>query len=117
MIVRRRSVPAGWGSVYGYRLWRPAPRPPGFLAGSGSPPVQRCFILGLSGSLAGVTLLLYGRLAPVLSCPRPQEEDGRGRCPLGEVAGMSFFAPPAVVKRMADDRAIAEADLSHLKTI
>ena len=30
---------------------------------------------------------------------------------------MSFFAPPAVVKRMADDRAIAEADLSHLKTI
>jgi len=30
---------------------------------------------------------------------------------------MSFFAPPAMVKRMADDRAIAEADLSHLKTI
>ena len=30
---------------------------------------------------------------------------------------MSFFAPPTMVKRLADDRAIAEADLSHLKTI
>ena len=29
---------------------------------------------------------------------------------------MSFFAPPTMVKRLADDRAIAEADLSHLKT-
>ena len=28
---------------------------------------------------------------------------------------MSFFTPPARVKRMANDRAIAEADLSHLK--
>jgi acyl-CoA synthetase (AMP-forming)/AMP-acid ligase II len=30
---------------------------------------------------------------------------------------MSFFALPTMVKRLADDRAIAEADLSHLKTI
>lgn len=30
---------------------------------------------------------------------------------------MSFFAPPTMVKRLADDRAIAEADLSHMKTI
>jgi acyl-CoA synthetase (AMP-forming)/AMP-acid ligase II len=30
---------------------------------------------------------------------------------------MAFFAPPTMVKRLADDRAIAEADLSHLKTI
>jgi acyl-CoA synthetase (AMP-forming)/AMP-acid ligase II len=30
---------------------------------------------------------------------------------------MSFFAAPTMVKRLADDRAIAEADLSHLKTI
>ena len=31
--------------------------------------------------------------------------------------GMSFFAAPTMVKRLADDRAIAGADLSHLKTI
>jgi hypothetical protein len=36
---------------------------------------------------------------------------------LGRWPGMSFFAPPTMVKRLADDRAIAEADLSHLKTI
>lgn len=30
---------------------------------------------------------------------------------------MSFFAAPTMVKRLAGDRAIAEADLSHLKTI
>jgi acyl-CoA synthetase (AMP-forming)/AMP-acid ligase II len=30
---------------------------------------------------------------------------------------MSFFAAPTMVKRLADDRAVAEADLSHLKTI
>jgi acyl-CoA synthetase (AMP-forming)/AMP-acid ligase II len=36
---------------------------------------------------------------------------------LGRRPGMSFFAPPTMVKRSADDRAIAEADLSHLKTI
>jgi long-chain acyl-CoA synthetase len=31
--------------------------------------------------------------------------------------GMSFFAAPTMVKRLAGDRAIATADLSHLKTI
>ena len=31
--------------------------------------------------------------------------------------GMSFFAAPTMVKRLAGDRAIAGADLSHLKTI
>jgi acyl-CoA synthetase (AMP-forming)/AMP-acid ligase II len=31
--------------------------------------------------------------------------------------GTSFFAAPTMVKRLADDRAIAGADLSHLKTI
>ncbi len=31
--------------------------------------------------------------------------------------GMSFFAAPTMVKRLASDRAIAGADLSHLKTI
>jgi len=36
---------------------------------------------------------------------------------LGRRPGISFFAPPTMVKRLADDRAIAEADLSHLKTI
>ena len=30
---------------------------------------------------------------------------------------MSFFAAPIMVKRLADDRAIAGADLSHPKTI
>ncbi len=30
---------------------------------------------------------------------------------------MSFFAAPTMVKRLADDRAIAEADLYQLKTI
>jgi long-chain acyl-CoA synthetase len=32
-------------------------------------------------------------------------------------SGMSFFAAPTMVKRLAGDRAIAAADLSHLKTI
>ena len=36
---------------------------------------------------------------------------------LGRWPGMSFFAAPTMVKRLASDRAIAEADLSHLKTI
>jgi long-chain acyl-CoA synthetase len=36
---------------------------------------------------------------------------------LGRWPGMSFFAAPTMVKRLADDRAIAGADLSHLKTI
>jgi long-chain acyl-CoA synthetase len=31
--------------------------------------------------------------------------------------GMSFFAAPTMVKRLASDRAVAAADLSHLKTI
>jgi long-chain acyl-CoA synthetase len=31
--------------------------------------------------------------------------------------GMSFFAAPTMVKRLAGDRAVASADLSHLKTI
>src|SRR4051812_35211041 len=31
--------------------------------------------------------------------------------------GMSFFAAPTMVKRLAGDRAVAGADLSHLKTI
>lgn len=31
--------------------------------------------------------------------------------------GMSFFAAPTMVKRLAADPAVAEADLSHLKTI
>jgi long-chain acyl-CoA synthetase len=31
--------------------------------------------------------------------------------------GMSLFAAPTMVKRLADDRAVADADLSHLKTI
>ena len=31
--------------------------------------------------------------------------------------GMSFFAAPTMVKRLAGDRAVAAADLSHLKTI
>ena len=31
--------------------------------------------------------------------------------------GTSFFAAPTMVKRLADDRAVACADLSHLKTI
>ena len=31
--------------------------------------------------------------------------------------GMSFFAAPTMVKRLAGDRAIADGDLSHLKTI
>jgi hypothetical protein len=30
---------------------------------------------------------------------------------------MSFSAPPTMVKRLADDRAIAEADLSHLAAV
>ena len=37
---------------------------PGLPALSGSPTALRCFFLGLSGSLTGVTLLFYGRLAP-----------------------------------------------------
>ena len=36
---------------------------------------------------------------------------------LGRWPGMSFFAAPTMVKRLADDPAIADADLSHLKTI
>jgi long-chain acyl-CoA synthetase len=36
---------------------------------------------------------------------------------LGRWPGMSFFAAPTMVKRLADDRAIVGADLSHLKTI
>jgi acyl-CoA synthetase (AMP-forming)/AMP-acid ligase II len=32
-------------------------------------------------------------------------------------AGMSMFAAPTMVKRLAGDRAVAAADLSHLKTI
>src|SRR5690349_15960533 len=36
---------------------------------------------------------------------------------LGRWPGMSFFAAPTMVKRLAGDRAIAGADLSHLKTI
>ena len=32
-------------------------------------------------------------------------------------SGMSFFAAPIMVKRLAGDRAIAASDLSHLKTI
>src|SRR6478735_5689691 len=32
-------------------------------------------------------------------------------------SGMSFFAAPTMVKRLAGDRAIAAADLTHLKTI
>jgi long-chain acyl-CoA synthetase len=36
---------------------------------------------------------------------------------LGRWPGMSFFAAPTMVKRLAGDRAIADADLSHLKTI
>jgi long-chain acyl-CoA synthetase len=36
---------------------------------------------------------------------------------LGRWPGMSFFAAPTMVKRLADDPAIAGADLSHLKTI
>ena len=31
--------------------------------------------------------------------------------------GMSFFAAPTMVKRLAGDAALADADLSHLKTI
>src|SRR6185312_220712 len=31
--------------------------------------------------------------------------------------GMSFFAAPSMVKRLAGDPAMAAADLSHLKTI
>jgi long-chain acyl-CoA synthetase len=36
---------------------------------------------------------------------------------LGRWPGMSFFAAPTMVKRLASDRAIADADLSRLKTI
>jgi acyl-CoA synthetase (AMP-forming)/AMP-acid ligase II len=36
---------------------------------------------------------------------------------LGRWPGMSFFAAPTMVKRLAGDRAIAGADLSNLKTI
>ena len=36
---------------------------------------------------------------------------------LGRWPGMSFFAAPTMVKRLAGDRAIADADLSNLKTI
>jgi long-chain acyl-CoA synthetase len=36
---------------------------------------------------------------------------------LGRWPGMSFFAAPTMVKRLSGDRAIAGADLSHLKTI
>ena len=36
---------------------------------------------------------------------------------LGRWPGMSFFAAPTMVKRLAGDPAIAAADLSHLKTI
>jgi long-chain acyl-CoA synthetase len=32
-------------------------------------------------------------------------------------SGMSFFAAPTMVKRLAGDRAVAAADLTHLKTI
>ena len=36
---------------------------------------------------------------------------------LGRWPGMSFFAAPTMVKRLAGDRSMAAADLSHLKTI
>ncbi len=36
---------------------------------------------------------------------------------LGRWPGMSFFAAPTMVKRLAGDAAVAAADLSHLKTI
>ena len=36
---------------------------------------------------------------------------------LGRWPGMSFFAAPSMVKRLAGDAAMADADLSHLKTI
>jgi acyl-CoA synthetase (AMP-forming)/AMP-acid ligase II len=36
---------------------------------------------------------------------------------LGRWHAMSLFAAPTMVKRLAGDRAVAEADLSHLKTI
>lgn len=36
---------------------------------------------------------------------------------LGRWPGMSFFAAPTMVKRLAGDRAVAAADLSHLRTI
>ena len=36
---------------------------------------------------------------------------------LGRWPGMSLFAAPTMVKRLADDGAVASADLSHLKTI
>ncbi len=36
---------------------------------------------------------------------------------LGRWPGMSFFAAPTMVKRLAGDPAIAEADLFHLKTV
>ena len=36
---------------------------------------------------------------------------------LGRWPGMSLFAAPTMVKRLAGDRAVAAADLSHLKTI
>lgn len=32
-------------------------------------------------------------------------------------SGMTFFAAPTMIKRLAGDRAVADADLSHLKTI
>jgi long-chain acyl-CoA synthetase len=36
---------------------------------------------------------------------------------LGRWPGMSLFAAPTMVKRLAGDRAVASADLSHLKTV
>jgi long-chain acyl-CoA synthetase len=48
----------------------------------------------------------------------PQSADGEEIAALLERwPGMSFFAAPTMVKRLAGDRAMAAAELSHLKTI
>ena len=67
---------------------------------------------------AGLYGLPYVARGAVSVVPRSGGVDGDEIASLlARWPGMSFFAAPTMVKRLADDQAIADADLSHLKTI
>ncbi|MBV8987754.1 MAG: AMP-binding protein [Solirubrobacterales bacterium] len=70
--------------------------------------------LSHGSGLYGLPHVARGALSVV---PSSDAVDGEIAALLGRWSGMSFFAAPTMVKRLAGDPAMAAADLSHLKTI
>jgi long-chain acyl-CoA synthetase len=71
--------------------------------------------LSHGGGLYGLPHIARGAVSVI---PRSGSVDGDEIAALLQRwSGLSFFAAPTMVKRLAGDRAIAAADLSHLKTI